>query len=267
MQTKVEGIILSKTPYQDRHLICRLLLRNGEKISGIFYGGQGGGKKKKSSQLEVGYLIKMEITRAKANSQIFSIKEWSLLWHHNEIRINHKAFYVLCFFLELSEKLVVDADLFEGNYDKEVDSESIFKVLSNAIFYLEKRVLVKKTDFTVDVFVFLSKLLIQEGIFPERNHCVLSGENLKEVMDLVLLDEQGGFADSTCVNQDMLDPRLSTIQASELWHLLCRVAQSKYTQINEFENISQIYSSRLIDYLFYQVNFEKREFKTIGLLF
>lgn len=267
MQTKVEGVILSKTPYQDRHLICRVLLRNGEKISAIFYGGQGGGKKQKSSLLEVGYLIKMELTRAKTNAQIFSIKEWSLLWHHDEIRKNHRAFYVLCFFLELSDKLVVDANLFEGNYENEINSESIFKVLSNAIFHLEKRVHLGKLDFQVDVFVFLSKILIQEGIFPERNHCVLSGENLKEVMQLVLLDEQGGFADSSCVNEDMHDSRLSTIQATELWHLLCRVALSKYTQINDFENVEKIFSSRLIDYLFYQVNFEKREFKTLSLLF
>ena len=127
--------------------------------------------------------------------------------------------------------------------------------------------LIGKSNFSVDIFLFLSKLLIQEGIFPERNHCVLSGEDLKEVMQFVLLDEQGGFADSSCVNMDMLDSRLSTLQATELWHLLCRVAQSKYTQINEFDNIPQIFSSRLIDYLFYQVNFEKREFKTISLLF
>ena len=267
MHTKVEGIILSKTPYQDRHLICRVLLRNGEKISGIFYGGQGGGKKKKSSLLEVGYLIKMELTRAKTNAQIFSIKEWSLQWHHDEIRKNHRAFYVLCFFLELSEKLVVDADLFEGNYENEKSLDSIFKVLSNGIFQLEKRLFLNKNDFSVDVFLFLSKILIQEGIFPERNHCVLSGEGLEEVMQLVLLDEQGGFADSSYINTDMLDSRLTTIQATELWTLLCRVAQSKYTQINEFENIPQIFSARLIDYLFYQVNFEKRDFKTIGLLF
>ena len=267
MQTKVEGIILSKTPYQERHLICRLLLRSGEKISAIFYGGQGGGKKKKSSFLEVGHLIKVEITRAKKNAQIYSIKEWSLVWHHDAIRMNHKAFYLLCFFLELSDKLVVEADLFEGDYEKRLNDDSIFKVLSNGIFHLERRLSNGADCFDNDLFLFLSKLLIQEGIFPERNNCVLSGEELGPITRLVLLDEQGGFADSSCVNIDMQDHRLSGEEARELWANLCFIGTIKYSQIDELAKIENKTSMRLLDYLFYQVSFSKSDFKTIGLLF
>jgi recombinational DNA repair protein (RecF pathway) len=267
MQTKVEGIILSKTPYQERHLICRLLLRSGEKISAIFYGGQGGGKKKKSSLLEVGHLIKVEITRSKKTAQIFSIKEWSLVWHHDLIRNNHKAFYMLCFFLELSDKLVVEADLFEGTYEQNKNSDTIFKVLSNAIFHLERRLKFDEVLLENDLFTFIAKILIQEGIFPERTNCVLSGEVLNNIHEVVLLDEQGGFADSSCVNIDMRDPRLSGEQAKELWSLLCFVATMKYGEVDSLSVVSKNYSMRILDYLLYQLSWRKDEFKTVSLLF
>ncbi|WP_164848325.1 DNA repair protein RecO [Halobacteriovorax sp. HLS] len=265
MQTKVEGIVLSKTPFQDRHLVCRLLLRNGEKISAIFYGGQGGGSKKKSSFLEVGHLIKVEITRAKTTAQIFSIKEWSLSWNHNQIRKNHKAFYMLCFFLELADKLVVEADLFNGQYDEGVNEENIFKVLSNGIFYLEKNASTKD-EFYTDLFVYISKILIQEGIFPERNHCVLSGEELISIERMSLLDEQGGFADSSCVNQESLDVRINPESTRELWNILCVVALTKYGEMEKVGEVPKSFAVRLIDYLFYQISVEKNEFKSMSLV-
>ena len=52
MQTKIEGLILSKVPYDERHVIANLLLRSGRKVSVVFYGGRGGGKKQKSSILD-----------------------------------------------------------------------------------------------------------------------------------------------------------------------------------------------------------------------
>jgi len=262
--TKVEGIILSKTPFKDRHLICRLLLRNGEKISAIFYGGQGGGTKKKSSFIELGHLVKLELTRAKATASIFSVKEWTLSWHHNEIRKNHKAFYLLCFFLEVSDKVVVEANLYDDLYDESPNLESMFKVLSNAIFYLEKRVMISKDDFSVDLFLFLAKTLIEQGVFPERNHCVLSGHDLVDVSEMSLLNEQGGFADSSCLNDDMRDLK---VNSKELWAFLCQAAVNKYGEFEKIENIPKEYSNRLVDYLCYQIQMNRFDFKSLSLLF
>lgn len=265
MITKVEGIILSKTPFKDRHLVCRLLLRNGERISAIFYGGQGGGTKKKSSSLELGYLVKVELTRAKPNSSIFSVKEWTLSWHHKQIRENHRAFYLLCSFLEVSDKLTVDANLFDSLYEEQVLRDSMFKVLSNSIFFLEKRVQEKK-PISNDLFIFLGKTLIDQGVFPERSHCVLSGVDLSYAEEISLLDEQGGFADIACLNQDMLDAKLSGRDAKNMWGLLCKVALEKYSDLQEIDNIPIHYSNRLIDYLCYQVQISRVDFKTFSLL-
>ncbi|ATH09007.1 hypothetical protein BIY24_13940 [Halobacteriovorax marinus] len=266
MMTKVEGIILSKTPYKDRHLVCRVLLRSGEKISAIFYGGQGGGNKKKSSFLELGHLVKVELTRAKPGVSIFSVKEWSPSWHHKSIRENHKAFYLLCAFLEISDKLVVDADLHEGHYQDLVDKDSMFKVLSNAIFYLEKNTL-ERDQFSADLFHFVSKTLIEQGVFPERNNCVLSGASLHELSQLTLIDEHGGFADTTCLNQDMRDGRFSAEEGKIMWNFLCQVALKKYSELQETKEIPLSYSNRLLDYLCFQVQMSRNDFKTLSLLF
>ncbi|OUR96181.1 hypothetical protein A9Q84_07415 [Halobacteriovorax marinus] len=267
MITKVEGIILSKTPFKDRHLICRLLLRSGEKISAIFYGGQGGGTKKKSSFLELGHLVKLELTRAKANAEIFSVKEWTLSWHHNEIRTNHKAFYLLCFFLEVTDKLAVEANLFDDLYDDRPSLESMFKVLSNAIFYLEKRTTLSGDNFSVDLFVFLAKTLIDQGVFPERTHCVLSGHELVDVTEMTLLNEQGGFADASCINSDMLDSKVNARDSKNLWSFLCQTAINKYDYFESLETIPKEFSNSLIDYLCYQIQMNRADFKSLSLIF
>ena len=48
MQSKIEGIVTSKIPYDERHIIANVILRNGKKVSVVFYGGRGGGPKQKS---------------------------------------------------------------------------------------------------------------------------------------------------------------------------------------------------------------------------
>ncbi len=265
MITKVEGIILSKTPFKDRHLICRLLLRSGEKISVIFYGGQGGGTKKKSSFLELGHLVKVELTRAKANTTIFSVKEWTLSWHHKSIRDNHRAFYLLCAFLEVSDKLVVEANLFESLYEEQQENDSMFKVLSNSIFFLEKKLQEKKT-ISSELFIFLGKTLIDQGVFPERNNCVLSGVDLSLVEEITLIDEQGGFADISCLNQDMLDTKLNGRESKVMWNYLCQIAIKKYDQLQEINEVPSHFSNRLIDYLCYQIQVSRADFKTFSLL-
>ena len=99
MQTKVEGLVLSKIPYDERHLIVNLLLRTGRKISVVFYGGRGGGKKQKSSIIELGFMLSVELSQAKTNTEVYHAKEWNMIWHHDLIRNNHNAFYLMCFFL------------------------------------------------------------------------------------------------------------------------------------------------------------------------
>ena len=88
MQTKIEGILIRKIPYQDRHIIGTLLLRSGRKVSVLFYGGQGGGKKLKSSTLELGHMLRVELGRSKSTSDLYRAKEWSPIWIHEKIANN-----------------------------------------------------------------------------------------------------------------------------------------------------------------------------------
>ncbi len=76
MNTKIEGILLSKLAHGERNLLVKLLLRSGKIISVMFYGGRGGGEKKKSSVLEIGTMLKVELARSKSNSELYSAKEW-----------------------------------------------------------------------------------------------------------------------------------------------------------------------------------------------
>lgn len=75
LETKIEGILLSKLPYKDRHLICHMLLRSGKKVGVIFYGGAGGGKKMKSTNLELGHMIKVELKHSNKNKELYSLAE------------------------------------------------------------------------------------------------------------------------------------------------------------------------------------------------
>ena len=87
MRVKIEGIILAKNLFKERDLICRLLLRNGKQVSVLCYGGQGGGRRMKSSLIELGHLLSLEISRFRRNHQgMYSSREYSLVWHHRYLR-------------------------------------------------------------------------------------------------------------------------------------------------------------------------------------
>src|SRR5690554_2497522 len=103
---KLEGLIIHKTLYKERDLICKLLLRDGHVCSLYFYGGRGGGKKNKGSLLELGYMVSVvvDIRHRGLNQQLQVAKEWSLIWQHQEIRKDYKAFYFLSFICEVLQK-------------------------------------------------------------------------------------------------------------------------------------------------------------------
>ena len=72
----IEGILIRKTPFQERHVMGNVLLRNGKSLSVLFYGGQGGGKKSKPSTLELGHLFSITASPGKNYSDIIRAKEW-----------------------------------------------------------------------------------------------------------------------------------------------------------------------------------------------
>jgi len=99
MAQAIEGLVLSKMAYQDRHLIVKLLARDGIIYSLLFFGGKGGGTKNKGSIVELGYMLQAYIKQSKG-SDLLMTSDWKLIWSPEKIRGDYKAYTLLCFFIE-----------------------------------------------------------------------------------------------------------------------------------------------------------------------
>lgn len=263
MKTKIEGIVLSKIPYDERHIIAHLLLRSGRKVSVVFYGGRGGGKKQKSSVVELGFMLSIELRSSSSNSDMYHAKEWNLLWHHDAIRLNHTAFYLLCFFLEVINKISPIENLHDV-HEENVEMVGLFTSLSNALVHLEKCLQSQTFYAHSHSVIFLTKTLLHLGVFPQREHCTLCGEELVKFNDMYMIAEEGGFACPPCMNQRIV---YSVQSGRELWELLGHIAHSKY---NELDSIKLEYKSlpkMLFHYFCFQFHFEEKDFKTAPMVF
>ena len=119
----LKGILLSKTPFQERHIIGKLLLTSGERANVVFYGGKGGGKKQKPSTLEIGTCLDVKIKfGGKRSSDLLNAISWKSIWFYENLRLNYEAYYLLCFYAELCQKLSTELDV--DNY-KNMESVKI----------------------------------------------------------------------------------------------------------------------------------------------
>jgi DNA repair protein RecO len=263
MQTKIEGIVLSKIPYDERHIIAHLLLRSGRKVSVVFYGGRGGGKKQKSSVIELGFMLAVELRSSNSNSEMYYAKEWSLIWHHDVIRLNHSAFYLMCFFLEITNKISPIENLHEV-HEENTEMVGLFSTLSNSLVHLEK-CLQAQTFYTHShSVIFLTKALLHLGVYPEREHCTLCGEELQKFNDMYLIAEEGGFACPPCMNQRQ---SYSVQSGRELWELLGHIAHSKYQELGSLNLEYKSLPRMLFHYFCFQFHFEEKDFKTASMVF
>lgn len=263
MQTKIEGLLISKIPYGERNIIGKVLLRNGKSISILFYGGQGGGKRMKPSTLELGYMLKIEIIAGKkTSSTLKKSKEWVNLWSHNEIRLNYEAFYLMCFYLEVIVKICTEEgdnqNIDDNDNDNDAETEGTFRVLSNAIFTLEKSLLEKEIHGENQLTLFLGKLLISQGVFPETNGCIVCGKKFIKDTSIILLLDQGGFACSACTDLDRSDHILLKI--------LIEIAGTRYHDFCINDRSTRQQNNILFSYFCYQFHFEKKDFKSLSVI-
>lgn len=185
MLQKINGLLISKMKYRERDILGRVLLRNGKKVSVIFYGGAGGGTKKRSTSLEIGFLLDIELQhmREQKEANIYKTREWSLAWEHNSVRIDYKKFYLLCFFVELINIVAPEENLFDQISVEENSHESIFRLFSSAIFNLEK-INLKENDsdnkLSLLLLLFIIKFVYELGIFPDLDESdnLFEDENL-----------------------------------------------------------------------------------------
>lgn len=241
---------------------------NGGQISCLFYGGAGGGKRKKSSLLEVGYVIDVSFAKKKSEikSEMETASEFQLVWNYDQLRLSHNAFYLLSFYLELILK--VARPLEHDELDLEEHGE-LFNVLSNAIFFLEQDCAnINETKFK-HLSLFLTKLSHAMGVYPEVSECLYCGIDLNEAQSYALLKNEGGFACGDCLSQkeeQQVDRR--TLDMSK--RLRATVVQSIRTLYKDHQQLSNVgaeESNELMEYLFFQFHFQKHQFKTLRMLF
>ncbi len=264
MITKIDGIILSKVPFKDRHAVCHILRRNGKKISVLFYGGLGGGKKKSSSILELGSALKLELYHHRSTDHLYKSREWSPLWRHENIRRQYRSFTHLCFYLEFLQKVAVSDDLSDED-QRCKNTGSLFSVGSNAIFFLEKSCVDRHYNPYFASTLFLSKLLIAEGLFPEIHNCIVTGEKIAQKMQCLLLNDLGGFAMTHSLGRSP-----SSTYNGET-HLMLRsflhnTSLLNYQTIEENRPLETSCFYLLLDYCLYQFHLTQKRFKTLGTL-
>lgn len=262
----LQGILLSKVSHQERHLIGQLLTRQGRRVSVLFYGGQGGGKKLKSSGLEVGHLIDVQCTLTRTSSELAHGREWTVPWQHEHIRHQHQAFSLMCFMLEIIRTLAPEDHLADQHREIDTSHEGLFRVLSNGLARLDQRLANKSFRLYEEWVLFLGKLLIEQGVFPERQHCVLSGELIRPGQRLCLMMAEGGFARIELLKSRQEQEMMGEV-GTELWQVLFDIARFRYDQ--EIESLAKVERSHiqaLTQYLFYQVQLEPHKIKSLALL-
>jgi recombinational DNA repair protein (RecF pathway) len=268
----LEGILIHKTPYKDRDIIGRLLLRSGEVVDLYFYGGRGGGKLQKGSILEIGYMLKVTLApkRKKGVTAMEIAKEWSLVWEAKNIRKNFHAFYLLSFFFEVTNKVALQYD---SDLDKKNEEQTgIFKIVSNSLFYLDKDSEKENLNIFDHLFMMLGKLTFELGILPDLASCLYCKKEL-DSFDLMRFEPQnGGFTCSDCLIQGDKDisgdkKLYEELKAShDFRKLLMYVLSLKFSEVTDIENASRASCYALFNYFCYQFSYQKSDFRSWEML-
>ena len=226
------------------------MLRNGKKVSCIFYGAQGVGKSKRTKNLDIGCLYKVTSQRSKKNGQLIQTREWVAKWSHQKIRLDFGKYSALNFGLELINKLSVDGENPESSPDFDDSFQGFFKVLSNFIFFLDQEINFNKTKNNLIVY-FLSKVFIELGIFPDVGQCQVTGENIDNKSDVSLSSSRGGFV----INHELEERDLKKENHFQLLRCMKLSAMTKWSE-RKWMTISHLPEGLyldLIDFLSFQM--------------
>ena len=240
-------------------MVSHILLRNGKKSSVLFYGGQGGGKKQKSSFLELGHLINIALQRSNHNkSEMRIAKEWKLKWRHEGIHEDYKLFYLVCFYLEVLEKI----SLPETYEFVDNDNAGLFRVASNALYYLEEAIAHENVEAANHATIFFGKLLFETGVAPILENCLYCEKDLENGEHVTLLFDEGGFTCQSCQHQSE-----HVLEVQGLREILLRVRNTPYKNYAQFSGASMREVQQLFRYLCYQFDLKENQFKTTNMVF
>lgn len=255
-----EGIVIGKTPYKERDLIVKVLLRSGFMASFYVYGGQGGGKHHKPSLFEFGSMMRIHIkdqgSRGVEVKELMTVSEYERIWEPTAIRHDIKAFYLSCLYYEIILKFVVSYHPEHGELDQE--HEGIFVVLSNALFYLEKSLNAKTFEPTQHLHLFLVKLLYHLGIMPDLDYCVYCGEDLLETTGVHFLVSEGQFSCLNCVSEN---------NDIGFFLRIKKAYQTKYQNMHEVHGTNAQETEKLLNYFCHHFHVKMVDLKSYKLIF
>lgn len=267
MQTKIDGIILNKFSYRERDLVLHLLLRSGHKLSVMVYGGRGGGKKMKPAILEPGFLARFEVSPQ--SKELSVAKEYSLDWRHEEIRNNYQAFLLMSFFLELIEKVAPEANLKDGDENLNEEYVGLFRVLSNALFYLDHSLKNKVFSHFAHLELFLIKMSFELGVAPAFSKCTYCSCDLSLSKTASFEMQHGGFSCTNCLEKHEIKSNMQALDqdvSQLLWDKIIRIWQLKYQDYGQIGASNKFISEKYMQYLCYQFQLDISSFKSFKML-
>ncbi|MBF0360056.1 MAG: recombination protein O N-terminal domain-containing protein [Oligoflexia bacterium] len=288
MHAKVDGILISKMPYRERDILGKLLLRNGQKITVLFRNARGGKRNKKTLNLELGYFLKTEVNKSNtggagaADDSFFAANDWTLIWYHQRIRENLKAFYLMCLFLEMGLKVSLTASVFTLLNEqiisrpnlraKNRDGEGVFSVLSNALFFLEDSLTKNSFNEERELILFSIKLLYSEGVGMNLSECIRCKMPFGKVYAVGLISKEGGFCCNSCSGSCSGVWEFSEFgEFSYLYGLIKQALITKYRDYHllrvKNSTIATSATTKIIfNYFCQQFHFSPGEFKSIKSL-
>jgi DNA repair protein RecO len=252
-----EGLVIAKTPYKERDLIAKVLLRNGLLASFYVYGGQGGGKHHKPSIYEIGSMMKIQIKDQKSKGELLIATESQRIWQPQHIRHNIQAFYLICLYLEILQKFTPVYEMGVSDLESQ-EQEGFFSVVSNALFHLDDSL--AKDQFLPEqqLMLFMIKFLFHLGIMPETDICAFCSSSLVDSPGVIFQPDQGQFACHNCA------------PGTNDKNFLLRVKfgfQTKFQDYSLFQGATFQESDKLIQYFCHHFNLKPVELKSYKLLF
>ena len=260
METRIKAIVLKKTPIKERDLVVQFLADNGAVFSAVAFGGQGGGPKHKSSPFQYGHALGM-LVRSKftgADQELVLIKEKWPVWGPEHIQSSYPAFELMSFFLEFIHKVARPMSWEDPIHQ---EHQGLYRVLSNALFFLEQDCLKGKNiklNLPLHHFLFLAKLSFELGIAPDFRHCGHCHSDLNPKNLSVFQLQDGVFLCQQC------SELYANIDVINLWHFLARAWEIKYSQALELAPFANERSCDLLmDHLRFHLHLSSSAFKVL----
>jgi len=113
---------------------------------------------------------------------------------------------------------------------------------------------------------YLTKGMVEMGIFPRTETCCVSGEVISGNEDIYLISNNGGFAFAQFLSDE--DQRKGDGRLGQaLRRNINKIAHHKYGEVLELEAVTKQMCRILFEYICYQQNAKFTDFKSAALVF